>query len=74
MKEALTELGEIYITSWKWVAKHWKGYLLFLIIVTLIEFSIYGIAYGYFDPVVEKAKARIEKIKNKGKVCVEETE
>ena len=64
MGEAINEYFDLCKLQFKWVKKHWKGYLAFLIIICIIEIVIFFPNYitKLKDFIVSKFKRKHEEI------------
>ena len=64
MREAINEYFDLWKVSFKWVKKHWKGYLLVLMIIYIIEIAIFFPNYitKLKDFIVSKFKRKQEEI------------
>ena len=64
MREAINEYFDLWKVSFKWVKKHWKGYLLVLMIIYIIEIVIFFPNYitKIKDFIVNKFKRKHKEI------------
>ena len=62
MREAINEYFDLWKVSFKWVKKHWKGYLLVLMIIYIIVIFFPNYITKIKDFIVNKFKRKHKEI------------